>query len=105
MIAAPHETRTPTLPRPARCGLDEFAPKPHTIAEMISASTDRIRPIVITASTMLRSCAIPGSPSSFGVMSTSIGSIIGSVGRTEVIRSSTASSSQTEGRKGPAPGT
>lgn len=49
MIAAPHETRTSTLPRPARCGLEEFAPKPHTIAEMISASTDRISLIVITA--------------------------------------------------------
>src|SRR5690625_4983892 len=39
ITAAPQETRTPTLPRPARCGLEELAPKPHTIAEMISART------------------------------------------------------------------
>lgn len=98
MIAAPHEPRTPTLPRPARCELDGFAPNPHTIAKMISASTDKIRPIVIIAPTMLRSCAIPGSPSSFGVMSTSVGRDDG-FGGTQLIRSNAASSSQTEGQR------
>ena len=44
MIAAPRPTRTPNFPRPARCGLDEFAPSAHTIAEMIRASTARIKP-------------------------------------------------------------
>ena len=35
MIAAAQETSTPSLPRDARCGLEEFAPKPQTIAETI----------------------------------------------------------------------
>ena len=55
ITAAPQETRTPIFPREARCGLEEFAPKPHTIADTISASTDRMRPLVITAPTMVRS--------------------------------------------------
>ncbi len=80
------------MPSPARCGLEGFAPNPHTIAEMISASTDRISPMAITAPTIVRSCEIPGSPSSFGVMSTSIGSMNGRLGTTAVIRSNTASS-------------
>lgn len=70
MIDALHETRTPTLPRPARYGLEEFAPNLHMIAEMIRSSTDTIRPIVITAPTIVCNCEIPGSPLSFGVMST-----------------------------------
>ena len=73
MTAAPHEMSTPSLPRPARCGFDEFDPNPHTIAEMISASTERMSPTVMTAPTMVRNCAIPGRPESFGVMSMSIG--------------------------------
>ncbi|MCX4399605.1 hypothetical protein OG916_43850 [Streptomyces sp. NBC_01767] len=36
-----------------------MAPKPQTIAEMMSASTPRNRPTVITAPTMSRNCAIP----------------------------------------------
>lgn len=40
ITAALQETRTPTLPRPAGCRLEEFAPKPQTITEMISVSTD-----------------------------------------------------------------
>lgn len=44
MMAAPTPTRTPTLPRPARCGLDEFAQRAHTIAEMIKARTARMSP-------------------------------------------------------------
>src|SRR5699024_3693346 len=58
-----------------------------TMAEMISARTDRIRPMVMTAPTMVRSWAMPGSPSSLGVMSTSIGI---SAGRA-VMRSNTVS--------------
>ena len=44
------------------------------MAEMMRASTLKIRPTVITAPTMVRSCAIPGRPESFGLMSISIGS-------------------------------
>src|SRR5690606_6631106 len=73
MTAAPQETRTPIFPRPARCGLEELAPKPHTIAETINAKTDRMRPMVMTAPTMVRSWAMPGRPESLGLMSTCIG--------------------------------
>ena len=52
----------------------------------------------ITAPTIVCNCEIPGSTSSFGVMSTPIGSIIGSVGRTEINRSSTVISYETDGR-------
>lgn len=70
MIAAPHDTSTPTFPREARWGLDEFAPNPpHTIAEMINARTERMRPTVMTAPTMMRNCSIPGSPVPFGSIS------------------------------------
>lgn len=61
MTAAPQEIRTPIFPRPARCGLLLFAPKPQMIAETIRARTDRISPIVMTAPTMVRSWLIPGS--------------------------------------------
>src|SRR5690625_7131963 len=46
-IAAPQETRTPTFPREARCGLELLAPNPHTTAETMSARTERISPTVI----------------------------------------------------------
>src|SRR3954469_386470 len=68
MTAAPRPTRTPSLPRPARCGLEEFAPRAHTIAEMIRASTARISPTVIDAPTIERSCPMPGRPSELGSM-------------------------------------
>src|SRR5699024_425997 len=87
ITAAPQETRTPTLPRPARCGLEELAPKPHTIAEMINARTDRMRPMVITAPTIVRSWAMPGRPSLLGSMLMSIGTSAGAA-RT-VMRSNT----------------
>ena len=77
ITAAPQETRTPIFPREARCGLEEFAPKPHTIAETISASTLRIRPMVITAPTMVRSWLIPGRPLVLGSMLMSIGTSSG----------------------------
>jgi hypothetical protein len=77
ITAAPQETRTPIFPREARCGLLEFAPKPHTIAETISARTERIRPMVITAPTMVRSWLIPGSPLVLGSMLMSIGTSSG----------------------------
>src|SRR5690606_11501265 len=48
-IAAPRAMTTPNFPRPARWGLDEFAPIAHTTAEMISAKTARIRPTVMDA--------------------------------------------------------
>ena len=73
--AAPHDTSTPSLPRAARCGFDELAPKPHTIAEMIIASTLRMSPTVITAPTITRSCSIPGSPVQLGSMSITIRSL------------------------------
>src|SRR5699024_4321080 len=38
-------------------------------AETISARTDRIRPTVMTAPTMVRSCSIPGKPLELGSMS------------------------------------
>src|SRR5699024_7526802 len=63
-MAAPQEISTPTFPRLARWGFEELDPKPQTTADTMSASTDRIRPIVITAPTMVRSAAIPGSPES-----------------------------------------
>src|SRR5690625_2669508 len=69
ITAAPQEMRTPILPRPARCGFEELEPKPHTIAETISASTDRMRPTVITAPTMSRSWSMPGRPELLGSMS------------------------------------
>lgn len=59
ITAAPQDTRTPTLPREARCGLLELAPKPHTIALMINARTDRMRPTVMMAPTMVRSWEMP----------------------------------------------
>src|SRR5690625_2892328 len=68
-MAAPRAMSTPLFPRPARCGLAELAPIAHTIAETISARTARIRPTVMTAPTMVRSCAMPGRPSVFGSMS------------------------------------
>src|SRR5699024_830918 len=74
ITAAAQDTRTPILPREARWGLELLEPKPHTIALISSARTDRMRATVITAPTMVRSAAIPGSPESFGVTSTSIGS-------------------------------
>ena len=77
ITAAPQETRTPIFPREARCGLEEFAPKPHTIADTINASTDRMRPMVITAPTMVRSWLIPGNPLVLGSMSMSIGTSSG----------------------------
>lgn len=67
--AAPQETRTPSFPRDARCGFEEFDPNPQTIADTMRASTLRIRPTVMTAPTMVRICPMPGSPESFGVMS------------------------------------
>ena len=73
ITAAPQETRTPIFPREARCGLDEFVPKPHTIADTISARTLRIKPMVITAPTMVRSWLIPGRPLVLGSMLMSIG--------------------------------
>src|SRR6478752_6373368 len=72
MMAAPHETRTPSFPREARCGLEEFAPKPHTIAATISARTLRMRPTVMTAPTIVRNCSMPGSPVPLGVMSITV---------------------------------
>lgn len=45
MIAAAQDTSTPSLPRAARCGVDAFDPRPHTIAEMINASTPRMSPM------------------------------------------------------------
>src|SRR5690625_2477964 len=69
ITAAPQEMRTPILPRPERCGLELLEPKPHTIAETIRASTDRMRPTVITAPTMSRSCSMPGRPELLGSMS------------------------------------
>ena len=53
--AAPRATRTPSFPRPARCGLDELAPRAHTIAEMMRASTASTSPTVIEAPTMFLS--------------------------------------------------
>ena len=54
-IAAPSATRTPSLPRPARCGFEELAPSAHTIADMISASTASTSPTVIDAPTIFLS--------------------------------------------------
>src|SRR5699024_8205678 len=62
ITAAAQDTRTPILPREARWGLELLEPKPHTIALISSARTDRMRATVITAPTMVRSAAIPGSP-------------------------------------------
>ena len=91
ITAAPQETRTPIFPREARCGLEEFAPKPHTIADTISARTDRMRPMVITAPTMVRSWLIPGRPLVLGSMLMSIGTTSGAA-RTVVARSNTMGS-------------
>src|SRR5699024_6577718 len=60
ITAAPQATRTPILPRPARRGLEELAPQPHTIAEMISARTDRMRLMVMTALTCDGCCVLAG---------------------------------------------
>src|SRR5690625_452695 len=73
MIAAPQETRTPIFPRPARCGLLLFAPNPHTIADTMRANTDRMRPTVMTAPTMVRNWLMPGSPELLGSISICIG--------------------------------
>src|SRR5690625_4147258 len=73
ITAAPQEIRTPIFPLPLRCGLELLEPKPHTIADTISARTLRMRPMVITAPTMVRSWLMPGRPESFGSMSMSIG--------------------------------
>src|SRR5690625_603701 len=43
------------------------------IAETISARTDRSRPTVMTAPTMVRSCSIPGKPLELGAMSITAG--------------------------------
>jgi hypothetical protein len=66
-----------------------FAPKPQTIAEMISARTERIRPIVIGADdgAQLRDA---GQPELLGSMSTSIGTRAATWGKTVVVRSRTA---------------
>src|SRR3954449_12135572 len=82
MIAAPRPTRTPNLPRPARCGLDELAPRAQTIAETMTASTARIRPTVIEAPTIPRSWPMPGSPSELGLILISSGIVGGSRKRT-----------------------
>src|SRR5690625_3449163 len=73
ITAAPQESRTPIFPLPLRGGLELLEPKPHTIADTISARTLRMRPMVITAPTMVRSWLMPGRPESFGSMSMSIG--------------------------------
>src|SRR4051794_31336718 len=82
MIAAPRPTRAPSWPRPARCGLEEFAPSAQTIAETIRARTARIRPTVIEAPTMPRSWPMPGRPSELGLMLISSGIVGGSWKRT-----------------------
>ncbi|NCD15915.1 MAG: hypothetical protein EOL91_01125 [Actinobacteria bacterium] len=60
--AAPAATRTPDLPRPARWGLPELEPKPHTTAATTSAATQATRPKVSKAPTICRSWARPGRP-------------------------------------------
>ena len=68
-----------------------MAPKPQTIALMMRARTERMRPTVMTAPTMVRSCAMPGRPSLLGSMLMSIGTTIGAV-RTVAARSNTMGS-------------
>lgn len=55
---------------------------------MINANTDKIRPIVMIAPTIVRNCEIPGNPLSFGLMLISSGSSPGTVMAVVVMRSS-----------------
>lgn len=55
----------------------------HTTALMMSARTERIRPMVVTAPTIVRNCAMPGRPLELGLMLMSIGNITGNDTGTE----------------------
>jgi len=52
-----------SLAQPSGAGWRSSCQKLHAVAKMISASTDRISPIIIIAPTIVHSCVVLRSPS------------------------------------------